>query len=288
MLFAKNGRLNMHDKIRLIILGDVVGIPGRALAQKHVQRLKHDYKADGIIINGENSASDGRGITPRIMHFFKHIGADVVTSGNHIFQKKDIYSYLASHKDLLRPANFPASCPGSGVGIYTIAEHTVGVVNIQGRIFMRELLSCPFRALESAITYLKSKTNIIIVDMHAETTSEKSGIALYFDGQVSLVVGTHTHIQTADERILPGGTGFITDLGMGGSLNSMIGMKKESVLTNMLSQMPSRFEVDLQGPFVLSGIVVDIDTTTGKAIHIERIRIIDRDLVVNLNEHYDK
>lgn len=278
----------MLDKLRLIILGDAVGVPGRAMVQKYVPKLKDELGAHGVIVNGENAASDGRGITPRIMHFFKHVGVDVVTSGNHIFAKKDIYPYLTEHKNLLRPLNFPASCPGSGVGIYQIAGHSVGVINVQGRIFMREQVSCPFRAIESALTFLRNKTSIIVVDMHAETTSEKAGIAWYFDGQVSAVWGTHTHVQTADERILPQGTGFISDLGMAGSLNSMIGMRKETILHNMLTQMPVRFEVELNGPYVLSGIVVDIDTTTGKAVHIERIRIIDNDLKINTQDHFDK
>lgn len=278
----------MLANMRFLIIGDLVGAPGRAMLQKHIQKLKQQYQVQVAIVNGENAAQDGRGITPRIMHFFKHNGIDVVTSGNHIFQKKDIYPYLTAHKDLLRPANFPASCPGAGVGLYHIHDHSFGVINVQGRVFMRELLSCPFRAIESAITFLKSKTSTILIDVHAETSSEKSGIALYFDGQVSAVWGTHTHVQTADERILPAGTGFITDLGMGGALNSMIGMRKETVLHNMLTQMPSKFEVDFNPPFVLSGIILDIDTQTGKTTHIERIRVIDHDLTVNTSEHLDK
>lgn len=278
----------MHDNLRILIIGDVVGIPGRAMVQKHVPHLKKKYAPHAVMVNGENAAADGRGITPRIMHFFRHLGVDIVTSGNHIFQKREIYSYLADNKDLLRPVNFPASCPGVGVHVFSLQGHAVGVINVQGRVFMREQVSCPFRAIESALTFLRTKTSMIIVDVHAETSSEKTGIALYFDGQVSTVVGTHTHIQTADERILPQGTAYITDLGMVGALNSMIGMRKETVLHGMLTQMPSKFEVDMDGPFVLSGVVVDIDTTTGKATHIERVRIVDHDLVVKSQEHTDK
>ena len=273
----------MHDKTRLIILGDAVGIPGQQMMKKHVPLLKEKYKADIIIANGENAAPDGRGITPKVMQLLKQAGVHIVTSGNHIFAKKDIYLYLAEHKDLLRPINFPSTCPGVGVAVHVVNGISIGVINVQGRIFMREQLSCPFKAIESALTFLKNKTSCIVVDMHAETSSEKAGVALYFDGQVSVVVGTHTHVQTADERILPNGTGFITDLGMAGALNSMIGMRKESVLHNMLTQMPSKFEVDYNGPFVLSGIVVDVDQNTGKAVHIERIRVIDTELIVHNN-----
>ncbi len=269
------------NSLRILLLGDVVGVPGRALVQKHLARLKQELGIHAIIINGENCAGDGRGITPRIMRFFKHIGVNVVTSGNHIFQKKDIYPYLTEHKDLLRPANFPNACPGTGVTTFTIDGHTIGVVNIQGRIFMREFVGCPFSTAQTALTYLKSRTNIILVDMHAEATSEKIGLALFLDGQVSAVVGTHTHVQTADERILPNGTAFISDLGMAGALNSMIGMKKETVLPNMITQMPSKFEVETEGPMVLSGVWVEINTTTGKALKIERVRLVDHEL------HYD-
>lgn len=275
-------------KIRILCLGDIVGVPGRALFQKHINRLRQELNIDAVIVNGENCAHDGRGITPKIMNFFKHHKVAVVTSGNHIFQKRDIYHYLTEHKDLLRPINFPASCPGTGVTTFTIGDITVGVINVQGRIFMREFVSCPFRAVESALTFLKSRTNIILVDMHAEATSEKVGIALYFDGQVSAVVGTHTHVQTADERILPGGTAFITDLGMSGALQSMIGMKKEVILHNMLTQMPMKFEVETKGPMILTGALIEIDSATGKATHIERVKVLDTDLHFNDHEFADK
>lgn len=266
--------------IRVLLLGDIVGVPGRFIFQKHVKNLQEKYKYDVLIVNGENSASDGRGITPKIMNFFKHHGVTVVTSGNHIWQKKDIAHYLANNRDLLRPANFPASCPGVGVATFSVGSYTIGVINVQGRVFMRELLSCPFRAVESAISFLQSKTNSIIIDMHAETSSEKMGLAYFVDGQVSAVVGTHTHVQTADERILPKGTAFITDLGMSGALNSMIGMKKEPIIQHMLTQMPVKFEVETTGPLLLTGALITIDAQTGKATHIERVRVIDENSTV--------
>lgn len=282
----------MHDKnvskLRVLLIGDIVGVPGRAMFQKHIKQLKADYAIDAVIVNGENCASDGRGITPRIMKFFRHNSVDIVTSGNHIFQKKDIYPYLAEHRDLLRPINFPSACPGSGVTTFTVGAHTIGVMNIQGRVFMRELVGCPFRAAESALTFLKSRTNIILVDMHAETTSEKTGLAWFLDGKVSAVVGTHTHVQTADERIFPDGTAFISDLGMTGPLNSMIGMKKEGILHNMLTQMPVKFEVETHGPMILCGVWIEIDTVSGKALRIERVRVIDHEVKSDSPELADK
>lgn len=278
----------MPDKIKLLCIGDIVGLPGRALFKKHCAALKEKYAIDGVIVNGENTASDGRGITPAIVEFLKRYGANVITSGNHIFAKRDIYSYLSSNKDLLRPANFPASTPGTGVTTFTVAGVTVGVINVQGRVFMRELLSCPFKAAESALLFLKHQTNCIIIDMHAETTSEKIGMAYFLEGQVSAVFGTHTHVQTADERILNGGTAFISDLGMGGAVNSMIGMKKHAILHNMLTQMPVKFEVEMEGPYHMHGIVLTLDTQTGKALAIERIKIIDEHLDLTDPELKDK
>ena len=276
----------MHDNmkngiLRVLLVGDIVGLPGRTMFQKYSHHLRKEYDLDALIVNGENSGSAGRGISSKIVHFFKHNGADVITSGNHIWYNKEIYNYLAHNNDLLRPDNFPSECPGTGVTTFECKGFTIGVINLQGRVFMRELVNCPFRAADSALTYLRSKTSIIFVDFHAETTAEKLGLAYYLDGKVSGFVGTHTHVQTADERILPGGTGYITDLGMGGSLNSMIGMQKESIIRTMMTQMPEKFVVDTQGPFVLSGVVIDVDPKTGHAVGIERVRIIDNELKID-------
>jgi 2',3'-cyclic-nucleotide 2'-phosphodiesterase len=268
----------MKQSIRMLLLGDIVGNPGVAMFQKHVASLKKLHKIDGIIVNGENSAVNGRGITPPIVQRLKEAGADIITSGNHIYNNKEIYQYLAENKDLLRPANFPSSCPGVGVTTFMCKGYKVGVINVQGRVFMRELLECPFKTTLSLLTFLRSQTQCIIVDFHAETTAEKAAFAYYFDGKVSAIVGTHTHVQTADERILPGGTAYITDLGMAGALHSSIGMKKEPIIEQFLTQMPQKFIVDTQGPMVLSGIWVELDVHSGKATHIERIRIIDNDI----------
>lgn len=272
--------------IKVGCFGDVVGSAGRAIFQKHIAKLKNDYQLDGIIVNGENSCSTGRGISTKNVHFFQHHGVDMITSGNHIFQNKDIYAYLDTKKDLIRPANFPSTAPGTGAVTFTTQSGVVvGVINVQGRVFMRELLSCPFKTVESLIPYLQQKTNCIFVDIHAETTAEKMAIAHFLTGKVTCVFGTHTHVQTADERILPGGTAFITDLGMAGSLNGMLGMKKEPVIQNFISQMPTKFEVDIGLPLVLCGIVVTLDSVTGRAKSIERIRLIDSDITVVAEEN---
>lgn len=271
------------NRTRVLMIGDVVGTSGRAMFQKHIGQIKEKYKIDGIIVNGENSCN-GRGITSRIARFFKHCGVNVVTTGNHIWANKEIYNYIQEHHDLLRPANFPSGCPGVGVTTFLCNNTVIGVVNIQGRVYMREQLDDPFRTADSILTYLKHKTNVIFVDFHAETTSEKMAIAHYLDGRVSAVVGTHTHVQTADERILPGGTAFISDLGMVGALNGMLGMKKEPIMENFLTQMPVKFAVDTHPPFVMSGVWIEVDNETGEALKIERVRVVDSDIKADEKE----
>ena len=283
----------MHDEsgahmkkkgLRVLFLGDVVGPLGIAMVQKHLPKLRSSYSIDAVVVNGENSA-DGKGITPRLVAFYRHNGVDVITTGNHIWAKREIYSYLAENKDLLRPANFPSAAPGVGVTTFTCKDQVIGIINLQGRVFMRDLLDCPFRTAESILTYLKDKTNIIFIDFHAEATSEKSGLAYFLDGKISGIVGTHTHVQTADERILPNGTAFITDLGMCGSLNSMLGMKKEPIIDHFLTQMPVKFTVDTSVPVIMCGVWIEVDTKTGKAIKIERVQVVDNDLYIGTDEN---
>lgn len=265
----------MSSPLKILFVGDLIGDSGCDLLQRKLPALREKYSIDAVIINGENSAPDGRGITPRQMAFFKELSVDVVTTGNHVWDKREIYPYFAEHKDLLRPLNFPSGCPGLGVAIIATDKGSVGVVNLQGRVFMRELTSCPFRALDSALTFLQSRTNCVVVDIHAEATAEKAGLGYYADGRVSAVIGTHSHIQTADARILPEGTAYITDVGMCGALNSMIGMKKDSVLNQMLTQMPTRFVVETEGPMVFNAVVISVDAETGKAVAIERLYVVD-------------
>lgn len=266
------------------MIGDVMGAPGRIMFQKHIDQLRAKHSIDAVIVNGENSDARGRGITPRIVKFFKHNGANVITSGNHIWANKEIYSYLAENNDLLRPANYPSAAPGVGVTMFNCKEHVVAVINLIGRVFMKDLVDCPFRTAESILTYLKGKTNIIFVDMHAETSAEKIAMGFFLDGRVSGVVGTHTHVQTADERILPKGTGFITDLGMTGPYNSMIGMKKEPIIQQFITQMPTRFVVEESAPVIMTGVWIEVDTATGKALAIERVKIIDEEIHLESNE----
>lgn len=264
------------SRIRILLLGDIIGSTGRALFKKHINRIKKECAIDGVIVNGENSFK-GKGITPKVAAFFKEHGVDVITTGNHIWQQREIQEYLTQHTDVLRPANFPASCPGVGLTTFMCKSTVVGVLNMQGRTFMRELTDCPFRTADSALSFLKSKTNCILVDFHAEATSEKTALANYLDGRVSAVVGTHTHVPTSDERILPKGTGYVTDLGMAGSQDSIIGVCKEPVIKNFLTQMPQKFTVEKKGPYVMSGVWVELDTATGKTVRIERVHITDSD-----------
>jgi len=262
-------------KIRILMLGDLVGQPGVGMFRRHIAALKEKHKADAIVVNGENSADNGRGITPAIADELFALGANVITTGNHIWGQKKIFQYIPTQPKLLRPANYPSKCPGTGSVVVDVAGYKVAVINVQGRVFMREHLDDPFRTLESLLTYLKPQTDIILVDFHAETTAETAGVGLFLDGKVSAVVGTHTHIQTADARVLPGGTAYITDLGMAGALNSMIGMKKDIMIHHLRTQMPVRFEVDIEPPYVLSGVCIEVDTQTGQALSAEAIRVVD-------------
>lgn len=266
-------------KLRVLFIGDVVGAAGRAIFQKHIDKIKKAHNINAVIVNGENCAH-GRGITSKNVRFFKHNGVDVVTSGNHIWRHKEIYTYLDEHDDLLRPANFPVGVPGVGVTTFMVEGHRIGIINLQGRVFMKELIDCPFFKADAIVEKLKEKTNIIFIDFHAETTAEKMAMSFFLEGRVSGIVGTHTHVQTADERILPGGTAHITDLGMCGSLNSMLGMKKEPIIHNFLTALPVKFNPDTATPIVMSGAWIEVDTDSGKATHIERIRIVDNDLQV--------
>lgn len=261
--------------MKILFFGDLVGDPGRSVFARHHDTLRKQYGIDITIVNGENSAQDGRGITPTIAQWFFDNNVALITTGNHIWAKREIIDYIKTSKLLLRPANFPTGCPGTGVAIVYLPNGLkVGVINVLGRVFMRDAVDCPFRTLQSAVQYISAYTPLILVDVHAETTAEKAAIANHFDGKVSVIVGTHTHVQTADERILPLGTGFITDVGMGGAVDSMIGMKKEPIIQQFLTQMPVKFSVATEGPLQLCAVVVTLDETTGHCISIERLRIV--------------
>ncbi len=263
----------MDKTLRFLFVGDVVGEAGLNVFQKLVPKLKEQYKIDAIIVNGENAAKNGKGLTAKIMEFFKHNGVSVVTSGNHIWQQKEFYSYLNSNDDVIRPANYPPGCPGRGYTFFEVGGRTVAIVNLQGRVFMHENLDCPFRNIDSILPFLQSKTNLIFIDFHAEATSEKEAFGFYLDGRVSGLLGTHTHVQTADNRVLPQGTAFISDLGFCGAQNAILGTEKEIVIGRFLTQMPARFAVEKEAPFVFNGAWVEVDADTGRSIKIERINI---------------
>ena len=259
--------------MRVLFIGDIVGEAGREVVRKKLRDFKEEKKIDAVIANGENSAG-GSGVTQRIAEELFVFGVDVITSGDHIWKKRDIYEFLQRSDRLIRPANYPPGAPGRGNTCVEIkGKGTLGVVNLIGRVFMEEL-DCPFRGVMKELEEVKKKTNIIFVDMHAEATSEKVAMGWYLDGKVSAVVGTHTHIQTADEKILPGGTAYITDCGMTGPYDSVIGRRKDLIIERFLTQLPNRFEV-AQKDVQMHGVMVDVDGSTGKATAIKRVQVKD-------------
>ena len=261
--------------MRILMVGDVIGRPGRAAFAKYTPKLRQEKKADLVVVNGENSA-EGRGITKKTLDELLLGGADVVTGGNHIWDKKEVLQFIDDEPYLLRPANYPTGVPGKGACVYPLRGKNVGVMNLSGRAFMQEL-DCPFQRVEDLLRDLSGECGVLLLDFHAESTSEKMAMGWYLDGRVAAVVGTHTHVQTADERILPGGTAFISDLGMVGPWNSVIGFTKEPVLAKTTTGMPARFEV-ADGPAVYSAVLLTVDDGTGKAAAIERIQIREEDV----------
>lgn len=271
----------MSSTIKVLAIGDVVGGPGLQLCRKWISQLKATYKVDAVIINGENAAKEGKGITPEEIISLKESGAQVITTGNHAWDHKAVYAALQERDDIVRPINYPAGCPGKGYTFFWAGEYRCAVINVHGRVFSGDALDCPFRALESVLSFIRTKTNLIFVDVHADATSEKKALGRFLDGQVSGVWGTHTHVQTADEMILPKGTGFITDLGSCGALHSIIGFEYESILQRMMVHYRlGKLTVDERGPMVLSGVLFTVDSTTGLTKAIERIRIVDKDIVI--------
>ena len=258
--------------MRILILGDVMGRPGRRAVRELVPSLIEKEKIDLAIANAENAAG-GMGVDIKSAGELFSAGLHVLTSGNHIWKKKEIYPYLNEQVRLLRPANYPDGAPGRG---WYAWENQHGqkalIVNLQGRVFMPNHVDDPFRCVDGLLKEHGRHSSVIIVDMHAETTSEKNAMGWYLDGRVSVVYGTHTHIQTADERILPGGTAFITDLGMCGPFDSVIGIEKEIVINGFKSQLPRKFEV-ANDNVVLQGVIADVDEQSGKAKEIRRLRL---------------
>jgi 2',3'-cyclic-nucleotide 2'-phosphodiesterase len=257
--------------MKILFIGDIVGKPGRRAVSEFVPLLISEKKIDLVIANCENAAA-GFGVTREIVEELYGSRIDVLTSGNHIWNKKEVLDFIGDYETLLRPANYPASTPGSGaVLIPTAKGEYVGVLNLAGRIFMHPI-DCPFVTAKNKITELRKKTKVIVVDIHAEATSEKRALGWYLDGEVSAVLGTHTHVQTADEEILPQGTAYISDVGMTGPFDSVIGIKKDVIIERFLTQMPNKFDV-AKGDIRMQGVMLDIDSISGKANSIERISI---------------
>lgn len=259
--------------MNILFVGDVVGSIGRDMIKEYVPKLKEKYRPQITIINGENAAG-GKGITDKIYRGFLEIGAQAVTLGNHTWDNKEIFDFIDGAKYLVRPANFPEGNPGEGIVYLKYNTEEVAVVSLQGRTFM-PTIDCPFRKADELLNEAKKRTSLIFVDFHAEATSEKQAMGWYLDGRVSAVVGTHTHVQTADNRILPGGTAYLSDVGMTGPYDGILGVEREAVMKRFLTSMPVRFEVPKEGRSQLSAVLIELDNKTGKAKKMERILIND-------------
>jgi len=250
-----------------------MGEPGRRVLLKHLSKAVQDYHIDAVVGNGENAAG-GFGITPDIAEELFDLGLSAITLGNHAWDKREAMEYLQKEPRVIRPANYPDGVPGKGTCVIETAKgERLGILQLMGRVFM-PMVDCPFRVAERELAQLTTQTDYILVDMHAETTSEKMAMGYFLDGKVSAVLGTHTHVQTADEQILPQGTGYLTDVGMTGPVKSVIGMKHNLVIQKFLTQLPRRFEV-APGPSVLCAAVVNLDRETRKTTHISRLRLFE-------------
>lgn len=259
--------------IRILFLGDVVGEPGRKAVIEQLPLLKQSEGLDFCIVNGENSAG-GKGITPRIAIDLLRAGAAVITTGDHVWDQQEIVDYFPTEPRLLRPLNYPEGTPGAGSVVLETAKGKIGVIQAQGRSFIQPPLDNPYLAVEKEVKRLRAAgVFTLVLDFHAETTSEKIAMGRMLDGKVSLVVGTHTHVQTADERIFPGGTGYLTDAGMCGPDESVLGRSVESVVWRFKSGLPTRFPI-AKGPVRLCGVVVDVDAETGNCLEIKRLSIL--------------
>jgi metallophosphoesterase, MG_246/BB_0505 family len=255
--------------LTVLFLGDIVGEPGRNAVIARLPQLKEQHALDFIIVNGENAAG-GRGITGKITIDLLRAGVSVVTTGDHIWDQKDIIAFLGLEPRLLRPLNYPEGAPGSGSIVLETPKGKIGVISVQARTFMQPILENPFRAVGAAVTEMRVETSNIIVDAHGETTSEKIALGRFLDGKVSAVIGTHTHVQTADEQIFPGGTAFMCDAGMCGPVNSILGRKIEPIMNRFISNLPASFPV-AGGEVRLRGALIEIDESTGRALRIMRI-----------------
>ncbi len=259
--------------MKVLFIGDIMGEPGRRVLLKHLHQVIQDHAIDLVIGNGENAAG-GFGITQDIAEELFDLGLSAITLGNHAWDKREAIDYIQKEPRIIRPANYPDGVPGKGVCVIeTVQGERLVILQLMGRVFM-PMVDCPFRVAERELSRWSEASDCIVVDMHAETTSEKMAMGYFLDGKVSAVIGTHTHVQTADEQVLPLGTGYLTDAGMTGPVQSVIGMKPNLVIQKFLTQLPRRFEV-ASGPSVLSAAIIDINSTSGKSQKISRLRLFE-------------
>ncbi|MGE5381685.1 MAG: TIGR00282 family metallophosphoesterase [Methylocystaceae bacterium] len=257
--------------IKILFIGDIVGRPGRESCKKWLPGMIHEWTPDLVIANGENAAS-GKGITHDVTGELLAAGIDVLTMGNHVWDNREIFNFIDQEHRIVRPANYPEPCPGVGSRIYTANNgYRVGVISLAGRVFM-PAIDCPFKAVDLLIDQMQGRCETVFVDFHAEATSEKIAFGYYVDGRVGAVVGTHTHVQTADERILPGGTGYITDVGMTGPLDGVIGVAREQVIEKFITGRPTRFEVMRKGSTQINAIYLELDQKSRQCTRIYRIQ----------------
>lgn len=262
--------LRQSRRVRILFLGDIVGEPGRLAVKGALPELIQQFGPDFIVVNGENAAG-GNGITPKLAYEIFRAKVDVITLGDHAWDQREILPFFAEEPRLIRPFNFPAGCPGAGHVVVSGNGLKLGVINGLGRTFIQAQVDNPFLGIESLVEEVRKETSCILVDFHAETTSEKIAFGRLLEGRVSAVVGTHTHVQTADDRILPGGTAYITDVGFCGPHDSVIGRDKAAIIERFKTAMPVRMHIASNG-IQLDGVVIDVDETTGKAVHFERIQ----------------
>ncbi len=255
--------------MKILCIGDIIGRTGRNALKHFLSEIIKEEEIDFVIANGENAAG-GFGLTKKVFNELKSLDIDVITSGNHIWDKKEITEFIDKEETLLRPANYPNSVPGRGYGIFKKNEKSIGVINLMGRVFMGIPLDCPFKKFDEIYEKIKDSVDYIIVDFHGDATSEKQAFGFYVDGRVDLVVGTHSHVQTSDERFLPNGTGYITDLGLTGTLESVIGMEKEEAIHKFLTGMPVKYKV-AKGKFAFQGLIFDTKEKT-----LKRLKLIEK------------
>ncbi|MDO4288552.1 MAG: TIGR00282 family metallophosphoesterase [Eubacterium sp.] len=255
--------------MKILMIGDVVSRPGRTVLKENLEGIIAEYAIDFTVVNGEN-ASGGNGITEKNAKELFSLPIDVMTMGNHVWNQKEMVNYIDKYPKIIRPLNYPEGTPGRGFGFFECLGKRICVLNASGQIFMPELDS-PFGAYNRIAAEIEGNCDLFLVDFHAEATSEKIAFGYFLDGKATAVVGTHTHVQTADNRILPGGTAYITDLGMTGPLNGVIGVEKEIILNNMLTKRPERFNIEKKRPWQINGVVIEVDDATNKPISIERL-----------------